>query len=305
MGGGNAPPADDQNNGGAADGQKYKYDAMAKPGALAKVEIADFTLQPDIEGEKEVQDKFKKLAEGFSELTMNLAGAIKKQNKSLTWAVGDKLAIIHKDVEKAVGEVQAIAHGKRVEIITHVNAQGVKAQEAINALQNGWTNLDDKRKEDEEKRKSDLEKAKKEQDKKDKEVDDKLKEHHGDIANNTQNIGNHKGRLDSHEAKHVKAHHQRELLKTALDADLNGGYGTEYLKGTSRDKLKDWDPQNPRKTTAQEQADGRRRCLPASYASMRPSEQALTRRRLMNRPNSHVVVLEQLLGEINRLNATN
>merc|ERR1711964_575273 len=56
-------------------------------------------------------------------------------------------------------------------------------------------------------------------------------------------------------------------------------------------------------STRTESTDRRR--LPANYASMRPSEQALARRRLMNRPNSHVVVLEQLLGEINRLNATN
>jgi len=42
---------------------------------------------------------------------------------------------------------------------------------------------------------------------------------------------------------------------------------------------------------------GRRR-----LASMSPSEQALERRRLANRPKSHIVVLEQLLEEINRLN---
>merc|ERR1711964_827937 len=35
---------------------------------------------------------------------------------------------------------------------------------------------------------------------------------------------------------------------------------------------------------------------------LRPSEQALERRRLMNRPKSHIVVLEALLEEINRLN---
>merc|ERR1711964_609271 len=37
-------------------------------------------------------------------------------------------------------------------------------------------------------------------------------------------------------------------------------------------------------------------------ASMTPSEQALERRRLTNRPKSHIVVLEALLEEINRLN---
>merc|ERR1711964_101610 len=60
-------------------------------------------------------------------------------------------------------------------------------------------------------------------------------------------------------------------------------------------------------------SDGRRRLvlaashrrLPASYASMCPSEQVLARRRLVRRPNSHLVVLEQLMGKINRLNVTN
>jgi len=47
------------------------------------------------------------------------------------------------------------------------------------------------------------------------------------------------------------------------------------------------------------------RRLPAGYASMCPSEQALARRRLMSRPSSHLTVLEQLMGEISRLNATN
>merc|ERR1711964_194407 len=37
-------------------------------------------------------------------------------------------------------------------------------------------------------------------------------------------------------------------------------------------------------------------------ASMTPSEQVLARRRLTNRPKSHIVVLEALLEEINRLN---
>merc|ERR1711964_820809 len=43
--------------------------------------------------------------------------------------------------------------------------------------------------------------------------------------------------------------------------------------------------------------DSRRR-----LASMTPSEQVLARRRLTNRPKSHIVVLEALLEEINRLN---
>jgi len=44
------------------------------------------------------------------------------------------------------------------------------------------------------------------------------------------------------------------------------------------------------------------RRLPADYASLRPSEQAIARGRLMNRPKSHIVVLEQLLEDIKLLN---
>merc|ERR1711964_50198 len=50
------------------------------------------------------------------------------------------------------------------------------------------------------------------------------------------------------------------------------------------------------------QAEAARRRLSSDYASMRPSERALARRRLMNRPKSHTIVLEALLEEINRLN---
>jgi len=286
-----SPPAGDQK------AAEYKYDAMVKPVPPAKVEIEDVPLQP-ANGD-EVQKKFDDLANKFSEGITNLADAFKNQNKDLTDAVGDKLASIHKNVKEAVGKVQTEAHDKREEIISHVNAQGVKVEEAINALQNGGTKLDDKRKEDEEKRKSDLEEAKKEQDKKDKKVDVKLSKHDVDIERNTQNIAEHEGKLTAHEDKHEKARYQRELVKKAMDSDCGGGYGTKELMGTARDKLKNWDEGKPR------QRFSSRRRLPANYASMRPSEQALTRRRLMNRPNSHVVVLEQLLGEINRLNATN
>merc|ERR1711964_692870 len=45
-----------------------------------------------------------------------------------------------------------------------------------------------------------------------------------------------------------------------------------------------------------------RRRLAADSAPLTPSERALARRRLMNRPKSHTVVLEALLEEINRLN---
>merc|ERR1711964_330692 len=45
-----------------------------------------------------------------------------------------------------------------------------------------------------------------------------------------------------------------------------------------------------------------RRRLASDLASMTPSEQVLARRRLTNRPKSHIVVLEALLEEINRLN---
>merc|ERR1711964_318499 len=45
-----------------------------------------------------------------------------------------------------------------------------------------------------------------------------------------------------------------------------------------------------------------RRRLASDLVSMTPSEQVLARRRLTNRPKSHIVVLEALLEEINRLN---
>merc|ERR1711964_515080 len=45
-----------------------------------------------------------------------------------------------------------------------------------------------------------------------------------------------------------------------------------------------------------------RRRLPEDYDTLRPAEQALARRRLMNPQTSHIVVLERLLEEINELN---
>merc|ERR1711964_475501 len=208
-------------------------------------------------------------------------------------------------VTKAVGKVQIEAHDKREEIITHVNTQGDKVQEAINALRNGGTKLNAKRKEDEAKR---LKKLKEDEEKKkikDEEVEKKLTDHTTRIESNTAKIEKHEDKLIVYEVKHKTARHQLDLVKDAMDSDCGGGYGTTYLKGTSRDKLKNWDQENPRLPWDRNADQTSRRRLPANYASMRLSEQALTRRRLMNRPNSHVVVLEQLLGEINRLNATN
>merc|ERR1711964_95914 len=60
-----------------------------------------------------------------------------------------------------------------------------------------------------------------------------------------------------------------------------------------------------RRRLAAASTSSHRRRLPAGYASMCPSEQALARRRLMSRPSSHLTVLEQLMGEISRLNAKN
>merc|ERR1712000_152667 len=45
-----------------------------------------------------------------------------------------------------------------------------------------------------------------------------------------------------------------------------------------------------------------RRRLPANYDALRPAQQALTRRRLMNRQTSHIVVLKRLSEEIKELN---
>merc|ERR1711900_96101 len=56
------------------------------------------------------------------------------------------------------------------------------------------------------------------------------------------------------------------------------------------------DNSNRRRLAAASTSSHRR--LPASYASMCSSEQALARRRLMSRPSSHLIVLEQLMGEI-------
>merc|ERR1711964_852552 len=47
--------------------------------------------------------------------------------------------------------------------------------------------------------------------------------------------------------------------------------------------------------------DKKRRRLATDSVPLTPSERALARRRLMNRPKSHTVVLEALLEEINRL----
>merc|ERR1711964_118323 len=46
----------------------------------------------------------------------------------------------------------------------------------------------------------------------------------------------------------------------------------------------------------------RRRRLPENYDALRPADQALVRRRLMNRQTSHIVVLERLLDDINEIN---
>jgi len=49
-------------------------------------------------------------------------------------------------------------------------------------------------------------------------------------------------------------------------------------------------------------AEVRRRRLPETYDSLRPSEQALARQSMINRPTTHIRVLEDLMEEINRLN---
>merc|ERR1711964_158866 len=172
-----------------------------------------------------------------------------------------------------------------------------------------------------------IEEQKEEQKEKDDAIKERLDEHDDKLEGHKDDLGEHKVTLDEHDTKLKTYTHQLGLAKTAMDGaenEMTGlHFGNKRLKGTSADKLIDWDceldadgktrmtdvqdedghllPVGPqRKSRAQEKADAaaeaqnasdRRRLTPV-YASVRPSEHALGRRRL--------VVLEQLLGEITR-----
>merc|ERR1711964_560053 len=141
-------------------------------------------------------------------------------------------------------------------------------------------------------------------------------------ANNT-NINEQLGKHDNNHKitkKHIIYVDHQQSGEAEADAGnpakLNAHFTKRY-KGTWEDAKPaaspvsgaDQEKATEKATTDQEKATksqsptnsgeekGRRR-----LASMSPSEQALERRRLANRPKSHIVVLEQLLEEINRLN---
>merc|ERR1711964_728284 len=77
--------------------------------------------------------------------------------------------------------------------------------------------------------------------------------------------------------------------------------GTDQKKDTTVTTTDSQSPAKSGEVDSKGEVRSRRR-LGSNCASMTPSEQALERRRLMNRPKSPLVVLEQLLEEINRLN---
>merc|ERR1711964_857005 len=101
--------------------------------------------------------------------------------------------------------------------------------------------------------------------------------------------------IDRHGVGQFKKH---KVCKTFLGEANNEEEGTRYwmAEGTKkRAYVTEKFVIPPPKKDSDE--DSRRR-----LASMTPSEQVLERRRLTNRPKSHIVVLEALLEEINRLN---
>jgi len=88
----------------------------------------------------------------------------------------------------------------------------------------------------------------------------------------------------------LKAFYQKENIKYVEgEGDTHYIYVQRQELGNTRRRL----------------ASASRRRLPRNYAAPRPSEQALERRRLMNRSTSHVVVLEQLIDEIEEAKRNN
>merc|ERR1711964_624372 len=150
----------------------------------------------------------------------------------------------------------------------------------------------------------------------DKKVQDKLNEHHDRLLEHKTNLDDHTVHLDNHKTKLNKHDHQLRLVKTALDGeeDVHGtglGFGYKRTRGhPSADKLIDWDCRLDSKgqmvmTDEQDSAgnllpEGPRRMTRAAQEEARSNRVAADRRRLANRPKSHVIVLEQLMDEINR-----
>merc|ERR1711964_937970 len=161
-----------------------------------------------------------------------------------------------------------------------------------------------------------IEEQKEEQKEKDDAIKERLDEHDDKLEGHKDDLGEHKVTLDEHDTK-LKTHtHQLRLVKTALDGeeDVHGtglGFGYKRTRGhPSADKLIDWDCRLDSKgqmvmTDEQDSAgnllpEGPRRMTRAAQEEARSNRVAADRRRLANRPKSHVIVLEQLMDEINR-----
>merc|ERR1711964_134713 len=167
-----------------------------------------------------------------------------------------------------------------------------------------------------------IEEQKEEQKEKDDAIKERLDEHDDKLEGHKDDLGEHKVTLDEHDTK-LKTHTpQLGLAKTAMDGrediETGLGYGYKRHKGkASADKLRDWDcklgddgkilmtdvldeddstsgdqflPVGPRRKIRSQEKDeaaavensDRRRLTPV-YASVRPSDQILARRRLANR----------------------
>jgi len=104
------------------------------------------------------------------------------------------------------------------------------------------------------------------------------------------------------------AQNQQYEVEIATDADeekLKSFYkleNTKYVKTANGTHYVYVQRQVLENVNRRRLASAAHRRLPENYAALRPSEQALARRRLVSRPKSHIVVLERLLEEINELN---
>merc|ERR1711964_691613 len=180
--------------------------------------------------------------------------------------------------------------------------------------------LHEKRQEDAVARQQELDAAKADQEENDKKVQQTLDEHDVRLEDHKTDLVVHKEQLGDHTDKLNRHNHQLGLVKTALDGrescETGLGYAYHRHRGfPSADKLIDWECELNAEGKMVRDGDGnptgQRHVCPGSAECPakrhkcprhRPSEQAPERRRLANRPKSHIVVLEQLLDEVNRLN---
>lgn len=138
--------------------------------------------------------------------------------------------------------------------------------------------------------------------KKDKQVTRRLDEHNETIAGHTETLEGHATKLDEHTGELDMHRHQLKLTKVAMDKDMAGGlYAYRRTKGTERDMLRDWNPENPRKTESQEGAENNSQ---GSSPRSQRSDSTNGRRRLASNSalKSHTAVLEALLEEISGQN---